>query len=181
MTAIIKYSALLSCALLAVGPAVTSANAQQRFRSVIASAGGIAANESFRMASTLGEPLVGTAMTEEEAHVSGFWAANATPMTGTPVEDVDLSGIPETYRLDANYPNPFNPQTTIQYGLPETARVTLRVYDSVGRLVEDLVDQTQSGGIYRVQFAATDLPSGLYFYRLETGTYTEVRSMLLVK
>ncbi len=97
----------------------------------------------------------------------------------TVVERLDDT-IPSSFTLE-NYPNPFNPSTTIRYSLPEAGDVTLVVFDATGRHVVTLVNGAQPAGLYEATFEAGDLPSGTYFFRLEQGTYRETRAMLLVK
>ena len=97
------------------------------------------------------------------------------------VVDIEEGELPGTFALDQNYPNPFNPVTTIQYTLGAASNVKLTVFDVLGRKVATLVDGTQPTGTYEVTFEATDLPSGLYLYRLETATHTFTRSMMLLK
>ncbi len=80
-----------------------------------------------------------------------------------------------------NYPNPFNPSTTITYFLPEATDVTLTVYDRLGREVSVLVSGNQSEGTHSVEFNAESLPSGIYFYRIKTPLHTEVMKMMLAK
>ncbi len=89
--------------------------------------------------------------------------------------------LPSTYTLQPNYPNPFNPQTTIPYGLPQATNVRLVVSDAMGRRVRVLVEGRQSPGWHEVVFDASNLPSGVYFYRLEAGSSQEMGQMLLVK
>ncbi|RJP82410.1 MAG: T9SS C-terminal target domain-containing protein [Candidatus Zixiibacteriota bacterium] len=89
--------------------------------------------------------------------------------------------VPEQFTFRSNYPNPFNPATTISFSLPEISRVSLKVYDLQGRLVADLVDGTQEAGVHSVTFDASHLASGLYFARIQAGSYTEVMKMMLVK
>jgi len=84
-------------------------------------------------------------------------------------------------RLNRNYPNPFNPTTTIEYTIGETSFVRLGVFDVTGRPVAKLVEREQAAGTYSVNFTADNIPSGMYIYRLEAGKYTETRTMLLVK
>ncbi len=87
-----------------------------------------------------------------------------------------------TYQLDQNYPNPFNPSTVISYALPAGDFVTLKVYDTGGRVVQTLVDNYQPGGRYAIRFNAVDLASGIYFYHLNIGkSFSQTRKMLLVK
>ena len=89
--------------------------------------------------------------------------------------------IPSSYLLEQNFPNPFNPSTNIKYGLPKPGHVSLKIYDVLGREVATLVNQVQSAGTYNVRFAASGMPTGLYFYRLSAGENVEVKRMLLVK
>ena len=104
----------------------------------------------------------------------------ATPCeTSTGVEDP--LALPQRVELKNNYPNPFKGQTTIRYGLPETLSVSLVVYDVQGRRVRMLVDDAQPPGWREIIFEAGDLPSGVYFYRLEAGSFQEMGQMLLVK
>ena len=98
--------------------------------------------------------------------------------TGTFIE---AGPIPDAFTLEANYPNPFNPQTTIQFGLPEAATVSLRVYDMTGRQVAELVHGTLEAGVHEVQLEAGHLPSGSYLYRLETPQGIQSRVMTLLK
>ena len=89
--------------------------------------------------------------------------------------------LPAEFALHSNYPNPFNPQTTIEYALPEARDVRLIVYDMLGRKVTTLLDGPQVAGTHSVHFDAEDLPSGLYVYRLEAGAETFTRKMTLVR
>jgi hypothetical protein len=85
-----------------------------------------------------------------------------------------------TYLLP-NYPNPFNPSTTISYVLSSVSQVSLKVFDMLGREVAMLVNEQKSPGKYTVQWNAKVMPSGIYFYRLTTKQFTQVKSMLLIK
>lgn len=91
------------------------------------------------------------------------------------------SDLPKYVQLDQNYPNPFNPVTTILYQLPATANVRLEVFDILGRRVSQLVDEQKSAGHHTIQFDASDLNSGLYIYRLQTGDFQITKTMMLVK
>ncbi|GEM_PF-7048044 len=103
-------------------------------------------------------------------------------------------GVPEKYSLSQNYPNPFNPTTTITYSIPtlpassplakgrtEVGFVILKVYDILGREVATLVNKHQSPGTYTVKFNASKLNSGIYFYKLQAGNFTQVKRMMLIK
>ena len=86
------------------------------------------------------------------------------------------------FDLLQNYPNPFNPTTTINYQLAENSKVKLIVYDIVGREVKTLVNEVQGTGMHSINFDASNLPSGLYFYKLATSSgFINTRKMLLVK
>ena len=89
--------------------------------------------------------------------------------------------IPDRYTLHQNFPNPFNPSTTIQYHIPRDESVTLTVYNLLGQKVETLVDERQQAGSYEILFKADQLASGVYFYRLRAGNYTEVKRMILLR
>jgi hypothetical protein len=96
---------------------------------------------------------------------------------------IGISGIKD-FKLEQNRPNPFNPTTSIEYELLKESHVTLKVYDLIGREITTLVDQTQQKGQYSVDFDASkysNLTSGIYFYKLTTEKYTDVRKMILTK
>lgn len=90
-------------------------------------------------------------------------------------------GVPDRFTLLQNYPNPFNPATTIQFSLPQSGRVTLSVYNVLGEQVATLVDQELRAGSYQSQFNAENISSGVYIYKLSTGTFTETRKMILTR
>lgn len=98
-----------------------------------------------------------------------------------PISASDLVETPSSYALHQNYPNPFNPSTTIQYALPQESRVTLTIYNLLGREVTQLVDEVQGAGAHTVSFDAGNLASGTYLYRIEAPGYTATRQMLLIK
>ncbi len=89
--------------------------------------------------------------------------------------------FPSDLKLEQNYPNPFNPSTTIQYNLPNQAQVSLKLYDVLGRLVATLIDEHQTAGIHYVHFNCKGLPSGVYFYRLQAGTFTKTKKLTVLK
>ena len=96
----------------------------------------------------------------------------------TSVEQVGVA-IPTEFALNQNYPNPFNPSTTIQFAIPLTSSVVLKVFDALGREVTTLVTQELTPGYYRAMWQA-NVPSGIYFYRLQTGAFVEAKKMVLL-
>lgn len=99
-----------------------------------------------------------------------------------PSDVKEISGnLPEVYSLEQNYPNPFNPSTSIQFGIPENAFVSLKIYDVLGKEVVTLMNEEMNAGTYEVNFNASALSSGVYFYKLETGNFVQSRKMVLMK
>jgi hypothetical protein len=94
---------------------------------------------------------------------------------------ISFEEVPTEYALYQNYPNPFNPSTTIEFDIPERTNVKLVVYDILGREVETLIDKELEPGKYKLNFNATNLPSGVYFYTLRTPKFTKTNKMLLIK
>jgi hypothetical protein len=89
--------------------------------------------------------------------------------------------IPNQYSLAQNYPNPFNPSTTIKYSLPSDGKVVLKVFDASGREVKELVNGYKPAGKYDINFNASSLASGVYYYRIESNNFTQTKKMLLIK
>jgi hypothetical protein len=117
-------------------------------------------------------------------HLTNSWkfsmnvmGANLRKQSGE--EEANLT--PTEYGLDQNYPNPFNPATTINYQLPEKNYVSLKVYDILGNLVTSLVEQEMDAGYYTVNWNASQLASGIYIYRIISGTYVSTKKMILMK
>ena len=98
----------------------------------------------------------------------------------TGVEE-NRSNIPTEYSLSQNYPNPFNPTTNIQFSLPEKGLVTLKVFNILGQEVAQLVNQELNAGVHKVDFNASQLTSGIYFYTLESGNFVQTNKMMLLK
>jgi len=115
--------------------------------------------------------------------VANLWADPSLKLkydTTVGVEKVEEE-IPESFTLYQNYPNPFNPATTIKFALPVDSKVKINVYNSVGQLVETLVDKEMESGYHEVNFNASRLASGVYLYQLQAGEYVAVKKMLLLK
>ena len=95
--------------------------------------------------------------------------------------DAIHSGEIFTYELKQNYPNPFNPFTSIQFQIVNQGMVTLKIYDMLGREVKTLVNEIKSPGKYVISFDASGLSSGVYFYKMTAGEFTNVKRMVLIK
>jgi hypothetical protein len=114
----------------------------------------------------------------DSAEIANTWNQDLGLITGvTPVS----TQIPKEYKLSQNYPNPFNPVTKINYALPNSGFVTLKVYDMLGREVVKLISENKVAGNYSVDFNASNLTSGVYFYRLEVNGFIDTKKMLLIK
>ena len=102
--------------------------------------------------------------------------------TAVPVTSVQhAANVPMSYALFQNYPNPFNPSTTIRFQLATKSRVTLKVYDILGREVETLVDGALDTGLHQVSFEASRFASGVYFYRIQAGSFAATKKLILLK
>ncbi len=111
---------------------------------------------------------------------SGVWRR---PVSDFITDVASNEELPGKFKLEQNYPNPFNPMTTIKYSIPANAGAptSLRIYNVLGKEIATLVNKIQSPGNYSVQFNASDLPSGVYYYTLRVGEFAETKKMLLLK
>ena len=112
-----------------------------------------------------------------------IWAdlgAYGGDITSLEIDDSN-SKLPDQISISQNYPNPFNPTTTIQYDLPSPTDVTIEIFDIIGRRIEILINTRQEAGHHQITWNADDVPSGVYFYRIKAGEYSETKKMLLLK
>ncbi len=100
--------------------------------------------------------------------------------TVSAIEDEQML-LPQSSELMQNYPNPFNPVTTIRYNIKEAGKVELAIYDVTGRLVERMVNENQAAGSYSVKFYGYKLSTGVYFYRIKSGSFEQIKKMVLIK
>lgn len=105
-------------------------------------------------------------------------AAKFSQLSGVNSVDDDLE---LSYNLEQNYPNPFNPVTTISYSIPESGHVSVKIFDVLGRMVSEIVNQDQSAGKYHIEFNASNISSGVYFYSIKAGKFSIVRKMMVLK
>ena len=107
----------------------------------------------------------------------GLWE---TPVSTTGISVVSTE-LPFDYSLGQNYPNPFNPVTKINFQIPSKGNVTMKVFNQLGQEVAVLVNKVMNAGSYSVDFDASKLSSGVYFYKLTTGGFTQTKKMLFIK
>ena len=93
----------------------------------------------------------------------------------------EVLSIPTHYSLAQNYPNPFNPSTKIEFSLPRATQATLSIYDLLGREVQTLLNKELAAGYHEITFDAINLPSGIYFCRMESGDFNQTKKMVLMK
>lgn len=104
---------------------------------------------------------------------------------GVSTESIEITAVvkfqPTGYSLMQNYPNPFNPSTTIEYSIPSDGNVTLKIYNELGQEVKEKVNEFEKAGVYKINFNAENLASGIYYYRFNAGKYTSVKKMVLLR
>ena len=145
--------------------------------SVFGNGGGAISGSGYLINGTLGQSVIGEMNSSSYNSYSGFWYVRSSSVTGIK----DKGKIPLSFELMQNYPNPFNPSTIINYQLPISSKVVLKIYDLLGREVATLVNKQQSAGSYSVTFAAGNLASGIYFYQLIAGGFNQVKKLILLK
>ena len=111
------------------------------------------------------------------------WTRTNPTDTCTSLVGVENNGssIPIVYKLYNNYPNPFNPKTTIKYDIPKNSLVRIVIFDILGKEVETIVNEKKEAGRYEIQWDASKYASGTYFYRIEAGDFAETKKMILLK
>lgn len=114
-----------------------------------------------------------------DAEVAYLW--NMDIPCGTVTGITNNSDVPETYSLYQNYPNPFNPTTKISFALPKAGFVTIKVFNVIGKEVAVLLNENKQAGMYLIDFNASYLPSGIYFYKININDFTDVKKMILVR
>jgi hypothetical protein len=107
--------------------------------------------------------------------------AGTHSFTATPTGVSEEGTSPKSFALSQNYPNPFNPSTTIRYSVAQAGRVSLKVFNTLGQQVATLVDENVSPGEYKATFDASRISSGVYFYKMTAGSFTETKKLMLVK
>jgi hypothetical protein len=156
-----------------------SAEAQIKLsNSVFGNGAAVLTGSSNRILGTVGQTVIGVTSNSSNINKAGFWYQVGDFVTS--VEQISNT-LPKEFRLEQNYPNPFNPSTTIEFALPKRTSVTLKLFDLLGREVTTLVDEELQPGEYKVTFEAEGLPSGVYFYRIQTEGLVRTKKLMLLK
>jgi hypothetical protein len=111
----------------------------------------------------------------------GVWKRPLSEMITSVPAGAGSAGLPANFSLEQNYPNPFNPSTVIPFSVPSKAFVLLKIFDPVGREVSVLLSEELQAGAYAQKWDAADLASGIYFYRLQAGSFTETKKLILLR
>jgi hypothetical protein len=128
---------------------------------------------------TIDSPAIGKGSADDNGNNSDIGALSYS--VDTLVDDSSRDNLPKAFALGQNFPNPFNPMTTIPFSVPEPGRVTIKIYSITGQRVANVIDGTLPAGHHQAVFSAGHLPSGMYYYRIEAKRFSETKSMLLLK
>ncbi len=153
------------------GPAVS-------YLSVDGSSSQVLRSGIYEIVSLVGQPVVGRLSSRS----GGIWRLQGKLNAAQELASLSQAlEVPTDFALEANYPNPFNPETTIRFALPVASHVVIEVYDVLGREVARLVDGEMGAGHHTVVFEGRGLASGIYIYRMVSGSFEQHRTMLLMK
>ena len=139
---------------------------------------GFSQSATATLISSVGEPFVGFSQIGSTSIYSGSLFRNIVIITGL---RENKNQLPHEYALYQNYPNPFNPSTTVRYDLPRTTFVTLSIFDVLGRQISTIVEEEKPAGAYQVNVYAPNLPSGVYFYRLQARDFVKTKKFVLLR
>ena len=152
--------------------------------SVFGNGAAVVSDTNNTIIATIGQPVIGVAANANNTVSSGFWYVTGSVIV-TSVEELPGT-LPTEFRLYQNYPNPFNPTTTIQFDLPAPSEVTIIIFDIQGREVTTLLQEQRESGVHKVTLEASDIPSGVYFYRIhsssgKTKNFVQTKKFVLLK
>jgi hypothetical protein len=151
-------------------------------RSTFGSGGAAVSNSEFKISGTIGQSFIGTTLNGTHGSLAGFWYRKPVDIPTNAEEDAPGNpSVPAEFRLQQNHPNPFNPSTVIQFALPKSSSVSLKIYNFLGQEVATLIDHELAAGEHQLTFDASGLSSGIYVYRLHAGEFSSVKRMTLVK
>jgi hypothetical protein len=114
-------------------------------------------------------------------HAGSYFITDDVAFEGTATGVKNGKSLPADFSLKQNFPNPFNPNTVIEFSIPQKSNVKLSVYNLIGQKVAELVNKTMEPGIHKAVFNAVNMTSGVYFYKLEAGSFTNTKKMILAR
>ena len=126
-------------------------------------------------------PFGGDPMDPNDLNTIMTWIKNGAVENSTSVRELPESGLIKTFELQQNYPNPFNPVTQIRFAIPVSGSVRLTLTDAAGKQIAVLIDRKMTAGSYSYTLDASRLPSGVYFYRLQSSNYSQTKKLVLTK
>lgn len=145
----------------------------------ISQAGGTANSANYRVYDAIGQTsVIGVSNSTSYQSRAGFLTGSEIP---TGIDNKFQQNGPYDFELYQNYPNPFNPSTTIEFTLPKPAFVALKIYNLQGEEVMTLMAQHCAAGMHQLNWHASGVASGVYFYRLEAGEYVQTRKLILIR
>jgi len=148
-------------------------------QSALTNCGCQSSSDDYSIQDATGQPTpVGQFNSEDFVLYSGLWNNG---QTSTSIDEPPKAIIPDKFHLKQNYPNPFNPTTTIEYSLPKDAVVKILIYDLNGKLIERMVNESKNAGNHRSIWHAENIPTGVYFYQIKAGNYSDVKKCILMK
>lgn len=139
---------------------------------------GISSNANSKVESVAGQNFIGVSGNGNTQLIGGFFYSYSNIITGV---KTNHELLPERYQLYQNYPNPFNPSTIITWQQPSESHVLLKIYNILGKEVSTIVNEIKPAGKYKITFDASNLASGVYFYRLITNSFNETKKMILIR
>jgi hypothetical protein len=178
-TSALSLALLIGCLAATSMQTASSQNSKVEWSSV-SSGFGLQVSTANRASSSVGEAIVGGTRLANTKIESGFMAGLISHGVGAGVGE-SPAGLPVSFSLSQNYPNPFNPSSVIRFQVPVASHARLAVYDILGREVAVLVDEVKAPGTYEVKFTAAGLASGVYFYRMQAGTFVDTKKLMLLK
>jgi hypothetical protein len=179
------FSMIFLLAALFILPQHAAAQHQMP-NSLLGNGGATSSNSNFQMQCAIGEPAIGESSNASFALQAGFLYTATAGVTVDVDEEAHVE-MPQVYALHGNFPNPFNPATTIRYDLPKPERVMLKIYNLIGEEVATLVnDEPQAAGYHAAIWDGRDkngrvVASGVYVYRMQAGSFVMTRKLALIK
>lgn len=145
---------------------------------VISNGGKLSESVNYSLNMTIGETFSHDLNNNSNQNYSGFWNLLNYYIATDISENTQ---IPLSFILEQNYPNPFNPTTSIKFCIPEKSKVVLKIFDILGRLVSNMINEELDAGLYTKEFNAAMFSSGVYLYRIEAGKNSSIKKMLFIK